>query len=255
MATSNSPLGNPVASSQPALSQVERVVDIFVAPSKTAADIRRSAAWWLPFLISCVMSYCFMFAVQTKVGWPQVVENALRASPKQEAKIEESPPEQQQKIRGYMEASYKYGFMASPLITLLFGAIATGVLTLSVNFLLGGDGKFGQYFALWMYAGLPLAVQALLTIIVLLAGGGGENFRLESPIGTNPGFYFSPGSVSPALSALLSSLDIFTLWTLVILAIGYSVIGRVKRGAAYGVVFGWWGLLVVIKVALAAFRS
>ena len=33
------------------LSQVERVVDTFVAPSKTFADILRSTSWWLPFLI------------------------------------------------------------------------------------------------------------------------------------------------------------------------------------------------------------
>ena len=33
------------------LSQVERVVDTFVAPSKTFTDILRSTSWWLPFLL------------------------------------------------------------------------------------------------------------------------------------------------------------------------------------------------------------
>ena len=36
----------------PALSQGERVIDTFIAPSKTFTDILRSQSWWLPFLIS-----------------------------------------------------------------------------------------------------------------------------------------------------------------------------------------------------------
>jgi hypothetical protein len=36
-------------SGQPGLSQVERVVDTFVASSKTFTDILRSTSWWLPF--------------------------------------------------------------------------------------------------------------------------------------------------------------------------------------------------------------
>ena len=40
-----------------ALSQMERVVDTFVAPTKTFADIRRNASWWLPFLLSILVSF------------------------------------------------------------------------------------------------------------------------------------------------------------------------------------------------------
>ena len=255
MATSVPQMPDPIVPQQPALSQVERVVDTFVAPSKTFADIHRSAAWWMPFLIGCILSYGLMFGVQTKVGWPQVVENALRATPKQAEKIEQSPPEQQQKIRGVMAMSYRIGFMAWPLLVLLFGAIVTGIFMMTVNFGLGGTGKFPQYFAVWFYAGLPLTVSCLLTIILLFAGGGGENFRLDNPIGTNPGFYFAPGAIAPWMAALLTSLDIFTLWTLALLSIGYSVVGKVSRSSAATVVFGWWGLWIVIKVVLAAFRS
>ena len=40
----------PEASTKP-LSQAERVVDTFIAPSKTFTDILRSSSWWLPWLI------------------------------------------------------------------------------------------------------------------------------------------------------------------------------------------------------------
>ena len=62
----------------PALSQGERVIDTFIAPSKTFTDILRSQSWWLPFLIIIVIGYGFIFAVEKKVGWEQVVENSLK---------------------------------------------------------------------------------------------------------------------------------------------------------------------------------
>lgn len=253
MATSVPPIETlPPASG---LSEVERVVDTFVAPSKTFTDIRRSSAWWMPFLIVVIISYGFGYAVQSRVGWSQVVENTLRAQPKQMDKLEQSPPEQQQRVRNFMAGSMKWGFILTPALILLFAAIIAGIFMLTCNFGVGGTGKYSQYFAVWIYAGLPLAIQSLLTIILLFAGGGGETFRMDNPIGTNLGYYFAPGALSPWLSKLLTSVDIFTLWSLVLMSIGCATVARISRSAGAAVVFGWWFFALVVKVAWAAIQG
>ena len=46
------PMSAPVPAPEAApLSQGARIVDTFIAPSKTFTDLRRSAQWWLPFLL------------------------------------------------------------------------------------------------------------------------------------------------------------------------------------------------------------
>ncbi len=50
------------------LSQVERVVDTFIAPSKTFTDILRSTSWWLPFLLAVVVSIGVTFAIDKSGG-------------------------------------------------------------------------------------------------------------------------------------------------------------------------------------------
>ena len=60
------------------LSQVERVVDTFVAPSKTFYDIRRSTSWWLPFLLSVIVSVASAFAINQKIGFERVAEQAIQ---------------------------------------------------------------------------------------------------------------------------------------------------------------------------------
>lgn len=49
------PAPAPVAEAAP-LSEPARVLNTFFAPSKTFTDLRRSASWWLPFLITAVVS-------------------------------------------------------------------------------------------------------------------------------------------------------------------------------------------------------
>ncbi|HEX3436251.1 MAG TPA: hypothetical protein VHT24_05740, partial [Pseudacidobacterium sp.] len=66
------------------LSEGQRVVDTFVAPSKTFTDILRKSSWWGPLLILIVTSILFSFAVQTKVGWDKASENNIRQNTKQE---------------------------------------------------------------------------------------------------------------------------------------------------------------------------
>ncbi len=48
-------VAQPDASAAP-LSEIARVIDTFSAPSKTFTDVKRSASWWLPFLIGAVVT-------------------------------------------------------------------------------------------------------------------------------------------------------------------------------------------------------
>ena len=65
------------------LSQPARVINTFFAPGKTFTDLRRSASWWLPFLITAIISIAYVSVADQKVGFRKIAENQLRAQPKQ----------------------------------------------------------------------------------------------------------------------------------------------------------------------------
>jgi hypothetical protein len=251
MATSVPPIET-VPPSEPGLSEIQRVVDTFVAPSKTFTDIRRSSAWWFPFLITLIVSLAFGYSVQTKVGWRQVMDNNVQSHPAQQAQLDKLTPEQRAQRESISLVLYpviSYGYSVFGLIAV---AIVAGILMLVYNFGFGAHALYKQYFATYMYAALPSAVKALLTIVLVFAGGGGEKFSIENPIGTNPGFYFATGSIPAWLHALLISLDVFTIWRAVLLAIGLSIVCGVSRNKSYAAVFGLWGIVILFGVASAA---
>jgi len=53
---------------QKPLSEVERVVDTFVAPSKTFTDLRRSSNWIVPWLLLAIATIALVFVVDKKLG-------------------------------------------------------------------------------------------------------------------------------------------------------------------------------------------
>ena len=247
------PLVQPVAEPVPGLSQLQRVSNVFTAPSKTFADIKRgNKSWWMPFIIFTLVGYVLFAAIVTKIGMQQVVDNQIHLNPKQEEKLAQAPPEQREisaKVSLYITEGI---FLANPL--LLLAILALGALGLwgTINFAFGGKATYGSIFTVWMYAGLPGILKVLLGVIVIFAGTAPESFNIKNYAPTNLGAFLNPLETNAALYSLASSIDITTIWTLVLLGIGTAMVAGVKRTSGYIAVFGWWAIFVIIGVGIAA---
>lgn len=237
-----------------ALSEGQRLVNTFFAPSKAFTDLRRNASWWAPFLLIVIVSLLFMYVVDQKVGFRKVADNQLQLQPKQADRIESLPADQRQKVMQQQVALTKIISYSIPVIALIIYAIFTAVLYATVKFGTGADIKFKTLFALIVYTRLPELLMSLLAMLSIVAGVSGDGFNIQNPVATNPGYFIGPDG-SPVLRALLTPLDVFGLWTLVLTAIGISCISKVKRGTAFAVVFGWFAVVVLARVALAAATS
>ncbi len=237
---------------QPPLSETERVVDTFIAPSKTFSDIRRSASWWVPWVLISIFGLALVFTVDKKVGMEKVAENSIQLSPKRAAKLDQLPPDQrasQMELAAKITRILGYG---SPVLTVIGVAIIAVVLLGTFNLGFGAQLKFMQCMAITMYAFLPGIIKALLVILTIMIGGG-EGFTFEHQLASNLGPLFDPSS--PFLYSVASSLDLFNIWTLILTGIGYSCVSKVKRGTCMAVVFGWWALVVLVGAGFAALFS
>ena len=233
------------------LTQTERVVDTFVAPSKTFTDILRSSNWWLPLVLLAQVTLATSFVVDRQVGFDRVAENQIRQNPKQSERLENQTAEVRTTQMHGTSVAMRYSSYGSFVLILLFVAIFALVYWATFNFGLGAQTTYGQMFAVWMYASLPKLLTGLLTIVTLYAGVNTEAYNLQNPVGTNPAYYL-PDAPS-WMRAGLSFLDIFSLWQLALLVIGTAIVAKVSTGKAATVVIGWWvlGLLFSVGAAVA----
>jgi Yip1-like protein len=233
------------------MSEGQRIVDTFVAPSKTFTDLFRKSSWWGPLLILIVVSILFSFATQQKVGWTRVAENTIHQNPKSEARMAEMPADQAESFKAVSAkitavASYSYW-----VLLLIFTAILSLLIWATVNFGFGGTAKYGHVFAVYMYANLVMNIKYLLAVVALFAGLAPDSFLQQNPVGTNIGFYLS--SDAPRwLTTFATHIDVFEIWALVLTVIGIAIVAKVKRSSAAIAVVGWWLLIVLILTGVAA---
>jgi hypothetical protein len=235
------------------LSQVQRVTNVFTAPSKTFEDIKRgNKSWWMPFIIMAFVGYIFFAAVSTKIGMQQVVDNQIRLDPKSEERLAQATPEQRD-MQLKISLKITQGiFVASPVVVLLVGAVISLVLWPTINFVFGGKATFGSIFVVWVYAGLPTIVKTLLGTLVIYAGAAPESFNIKNFAPTNLGAFMNPLETNKALYSLATSLDLVSIWSMVVLSIGIAIVAGVKRNAGYTAVFGWWVITILVSVGFAA---
>ncbi len=239
----------PTPASEPApLSQGARVIDTFIAPSKTFIDLRRSAQWWLPFLLMTIVVWALVYVAEQKIGVQKMVENDLHSRPKAEAQFEKATPEQRQTQVKITGISY---YIAIPLFTLIIWLIMAGLQFGTFKFAANADISYGKSLAVVAYAGLPMVLRYLLALASVLAGANPDGFTLNNPVATNPGYFMTPAD-NPFLYFIASQVDIFLLWTLVLTAIGFATTGKTKIGTSFAIVIGWW---VVITLAFATLLS
>ncbi len=233
------------------LSQVERVVDTFVAPSKTFMDILRSSSWWLPFVLMVLSSVLTAATVDKKVGFDRVYQNMISQSPKTQDRLNSMEPAQKAQTMKVGALSMKATSYGAPLLLAIILTIYSLMLWAAFNFGLGAQTTFSQVMAVTWYAALPYLVLAVVTFLTLQFGNNGENYDVKNPVGTNIGYYLT--DAPPMLKAALSSIDLIKLWSVVLQVIGMAIIARKTIMQSAVVVGIFWVLGVLAGTAGAAF--
>jgi hypothetical protein len=225
----------------------------FTAPAKTFEDIRRgNRSWWLPLIVLALSSYVLFGAVVQKVGIRQTVENQITMNPSAQEQMAKATPEQREKGLQFWTEFTEALFIAGPVLQMLYGVVFAAVLMGTINFGFGGRAKFGDLFAVVYYAWLPQVVKVLLGTAVIYAGMAPESFNIKNFAPTNLGAFLDPTDTAKWLYALATSLDVVTIWMLVLMSIGVAALAGVKGGAGYIAVFGWWAIIVFFSVVSAA---
>jgi len=235
------------------LSQVERVTNIFTAPSKTFQDIKRgNKSWWMPFIIVSIVGYIFFAAMYTKIGMQQVVDNQIRMDPKTSERIAQMPPDQRAVSNKISVGVTEGVFIGTPAIVLLVGAVISLILWPTINFVFAGKATYGSVFVVWVFSTLPSIVKTLLGTVVIFAGVAPESFNIKNFAPTNLGAFMNPLETNKALYTLATSLDLVSIWSMVVLSIGLAIVAGVKRNSGYIAVLGWWVIVVLVSVGWAA---
>jgi hypothetical protein len=221
---------------------------VLFAPADTFRDIARRPDVLVPLLVLVIVSYIATIVIIPKMDWDAVTAQQAEQIKKKNPNTSDADIARMGKFAKAIGTVTAY---VMPVLLIAWYAIVAAVL-LGVFRLFGGEGTFKQAFSTTLYSWMPMVLGSIVGVIVVaLRPGLVDPTTMVTLVKSNPAFLVDPKSQA-ALFSLLSSLDIFTIWVIVLLSIGFATLARTSKAKAAGIVVGLWVVLILIKVGLAA---
>jgi membrane protein, antimicrobial resistance system len=225
-------------------SPLGRIVGVFTSPARTFSSIARRPGFVLPLLIATVLSVVATAALLPRMDFEAALREQMAARDEtvSEERIEKIVAAQKR----FSGLVYAWGALAPTVISLLL----TGIFWLSFK-AFGWDHTFRQSLGVTSHAYLPNCLAAILLIVFTLRLDRFNPADLGDLVRSSPAFLIDRRE-NPVLHSLLQSFDVFSIWSLVLLVIGYSIAAKVSRAKAASIVASLWALYVLGKAGFTA---
>jgi Yip1 domain len=194
------------------------------------------------------MSLAVSFTINQRTDWRAFMADQIDKSP---SGSQLSPAQREQRIEGGAKFSPPFTYaigLVGPILAFLIVAL---VMWGAYNLLGGANTNFGTSLAITTHAFLTGLVSSLLFLLVLLLKPPGT-VDLQNPVATNLAA-FLPADSAKWLVTLCKSLDIFSFWTLLLLAIGFAATNprKLKGSKSLRIAITVWAVFVALKVGWA----
>jgi hypothetical protein len=224
----------------------EDFVDIFYAPSSVFAR-RSDGKFGMPLLFLVVVGTVLFFLTKNAMQ-PVMDAEFARRSVDMMKKNPNLTAEQLSSGRGMFETLGPL-FFALGLTVTVFG---TGLVLWLVGKLFDAKESVSAAIMIATYAEVPRIVQILTNAAQGLFMPP-EKLTSMNSVGFSPARFMDPDG-SAVVIALLSRVDLFTIWVTVLLAIGLHVVGKIpKQQAAIAAVIVW--VVGALPALLGALRG
>ncbi len=248
------PLAPQVASSAPVPPEkpggfFQNLIDIYFAPREAFTRIVRSPTFLLPLIGHIVLVLAFTGIWINRMDAREFMKVQLEES----GQWDKIPAEQRDNI---IEQQAKwmpvFAWIGPVVFTPLFILVTAAVLMFIFRFFYSGEVPFKQAFSIvtWTFFATSVVVTPLMLAVLQLKGDW--NLNPQEVVQANLSLLLDKSSAAKPLWTLLGSVDIFTIWTVFLLAVGFAVASRKPTSSAIWGVAIPWILIVLCKVGWAA---
>lgn len=248
MASTPAPVSPVPAEQTQAVGPVGRIAGVFFSPKVTFEDIARKPSWIAPAALLTVLSIIVCIAINQRVDWREFISQQLEKNP---GSAQMSPEQKQQRIEAGAKFSPIMAYVFGTVGPMLFILIVAVAMMVAFNLLAGANANFGQSMAVAAHSAVTGVVSSLLFLLILFLKPYGT-VDMENPVATNIAAFLPEGSAK-WLVTLAKQIDVFTIWTLILLAIGFAAINpkKLKGSKAFSIAFGVWAVWALLRTGVA----
>jgi len=244
LGATDSPSVPPAVPEVPRKSFFARLAGVLFAPAETFEDIARKPDVLAPIALLILIGIASTVIMVPRMDFETMIRTQMQQSGRQMKDAE-------------MDRAVRFGkafatttAYASPVLALAFYVIIAGVFLLAFR-LFGGEGNFTQALSVTLYSWVPLELFTIILALVAFSHGSIDPATVATVVKSNPAFLVD-FTEQRVLFALLSSFDVFVIWTLILLTFGFSAVSKLSKRVSAAIVFSLWIVSVFVKVGFAA---
>ncbi len=228
------------------MSTIRALIGVVDRPAEALEAVaQRPRLWWLPAVL-LVLSMAGLIAVSQPYQLQIANERSAQMIERVTANLSE---EQARAVRersiAMTPTQYWLGAMGAGLAFAAVGWVVRGAVMHFSSMAAGGTSTFGPTFAVGVWSMLPFFVRDLLQIAYVL---------VRKQVVEHAGLAFLVASGDwmkdsrNLLYGLLSNVDLFALWHVILLAIALAVATRLTRGKAFVMAVVIWVAFLGLKL-------
>lgn len=214
------------------MESIKNLARVVTKPSRVFEWVRENPAWWVPVILLVISSVVF-----TVVSAPLSVDVSQKAL----SNNSNISPEQAAQAKKMMESPL---FTAIAAVSAFIGVIVaffiqSGLMHLGA-YIFGGRAKFSVGLATVGYAQIPIVIQQIIQSAYMAASG-----KMVIP---GLSALLSSSKTATPLGVLLARIDVFGIWSIILLIIGFSLTYKITKAKAAAVTVGYWALGTIFTV-------
>ncbi len=221
---------------------VGRAIRVLFAPAQVFTELDRKPGWLVPVVI-CVL----VTILSSIILIPSVILPHQRELLEERGLTEEQLEAAQPWLEGgrTMIIAVVTAVVGTPVVLL----IVAGVFHLVCGLILGGQANFLRTFCVASFAWMVSVPESIVKVPLALASKSPE---VQTSLGLLMARDPSAGFGYRFVQSFLAHIDVFSLWKVILLALGVSVMFRFTRKKAYYAAGGIWVVYILLASALAS---
>jgi len=243
----------PSPEAAPSVSSIGRIFGAIFSPKPTFESIAQRPSWLLPLVLLSLLSIVTIFIFGQRVGWRSFMIRQDQQNSRVQKQMDQMTPEQREKMLDQQtKAASIFGYIGAVLGLFIVAVIIAAVLMAALNLMSGGGVGFKTSLGIVSHSWVPGLIGGLLGILVLFLKDP-STIDIQHLVATNAGAFLSDDAPKWQ-EALLSSFDLFTFWSMILMGVGYSAVNpkKISFGKALGTIIVVWAIYVVCKVGISA---
>ncbi len=235
---------------------IARIIGTWFSPGETFAEMKHSPNLLLPIIFSIVFGALTGFAMSQRLDMGRMMREQFDQAVADGKMKAEDADVQAKMVSKFATAQFVGGGALGALI----GALVIAGIFKLISMMMGHENTYASLLAVTLYAFIAVTLISTIVFLILLYLKDPSEITFKNMgnvVASNAGAWVAlvagENALPKFLSGLLSRIDVFSIWIIALLSIGYAAVThRMKTGTAATYLIALYVVYALIASAAGA---